>query len=425
MEVREVLIDYAPRPAFEPYHANTKRFALTVAHRRAGKTVARINRLIRDACTTKAPAARYALCLPTYTQAKDVGWAYLKQFSAPVIALGGKVNESELVVTFPHNEAQIRLYGSEQYDRLRGLYFDGICLDECQDVTPAALTQVILPALADRNGWLDASGTPKGRAGLLYHLYKQAQERPDEWFLQILRASETGILAADQLDMLRRQMPENEYQQELECSFDAHITGAYYAKELEAADRDGRITDVPVEPTLPVNTAWDLGISDSMAIVFWQQPKGGSVRVIDFYEAAGHGLDHYAGVLDKRGYKYGKHYGPHDLAVRELGTGKSRVEVARSLGINFEVLPAARVEDGINAVRMMLPKVWFDRRKAAQLVESLRMYRNRFDDKRQISLGPLHDSHSHAADAFRYMAVALRDPKGKTQPIKYPDLAIA
>jgi phage terminase large subunit len=421
---RRVVIPYTPRAAFQPYHDSPKRFSLTVAHRRAGKTVARINKLIRSACECTKPNPRFGYLGPTYTQAKDIAWLYLKHYTAPMAELGLKTNESELTVTLPHNGALIRLYGAENYDRLRGLYFDGIAVDEAQDITPVALTQVILPALADRNGWLDASGTPKGRAGLLYKLYRDAQATPDEWFLQVLKASETGILDADQLGMLKRTMPANEYEQEMECSFDAAITGAYYAKDLERAEADGRITTVPYDPMVPVNTAWDLGIADSMAITFYQAPRGGSVRIIDYYEASGHGLDHYAGVLDKRGYKYGKHYGPHDLAVREIGTGKSRVDVARSLGIPFTVLPALRVEDGINAARMLIPRCVFDRKKCELLLEALRQYREKVDEKLNVSKGPLHDWTSHAADSFRYLALALREHK-EAQPIKYPSLGYA
>jgi phage terminase large subunit len=422
--VREVVIPYEPRAAFVPYHNAHQRFCLSVAHRRAGKTVARINKIIRKAIECKLPQPRFGYGAPTFVQAKDIAWQYLKTYTAPMVDLGLRTNESELSVVLPHNGAQIRLYGLENYDRLRGLYFDGLAIDEAQDVPSVALTQVILPALTDRNGWLDASGTPKGRAGLLYKLYQDARVAPAQWFLQVLKASETGILSADQLDMLRRTMPANEYEQEMECSFDAAITGAYYSREIDAAEKDGRITEVPYEPVLPVNTAWDLGISDSMSITFYQQSKGGQIRVIDYYEAAGYGLDHYAKELDRRGYKYGKHFGPHDLAVREIGAnGRSRVESARSLGITFEVLPIQRVEDGINAVRMMLPRCVFDAKKCDRLIESLRQYRVKYDDKRQISLGPLHDHTSHAADSVRYMAQSLRENK-RHEPIKYPTAGI-
>lgn len=409
MEVRAVDIDYAPRAVFRPYHAARHRYCLTVAHRRAGKTVARINKLIRAAATCKMPNPRFGYLAPYYIQAKDIAWAYLKQYAGPILALGGRVNESELSVQFAHNSASIRLYGAENIDRLRGLYFDGIAADEAQDIAPTALTSVILPALADRQGWLDLSGTPKGWGNLLGTTYKRAQDDPD-WFVQVLRASETGSIPADELARLRKSMPDNEYAQEFECSFDAAITGAYYARLIEDAEKDGRVTDdVRYDPALPVHTAWDLGIADLMSVIFYQVARSGSIRVIDHYRAAGYGLDHYAGVLDRKGYKYGKHNGPHDLAVRELGTGKSRLEIARGLGISFTVAPNIRVEDGINAARLIFPRCWFNKTACGGLLDALRQYREKVDEKRNVSLGPLHDWTSHDADAFRYLAVTQQE----------------
>ena len=409
-EIR-ITIPYAPREAFKPYHSNIKRNALTVAHRRAGKTVARLNKIIRAALTGPIDG-RYGYLGPTYVQAKDIAWGYLKHYTAPLLEHGGGKNEAELSVTLPAGQV-IRLYGAENYDRMRGLYFNGVALDEAQDIPPVALTQVILPALADRGGWLDAAGTPKGRAGLLYQLKLMALADPDAWFYQELKASLTGILPQPELDRLKQLMPANEYEQEMECSFDAALTGAYYAKEIQNAEADGRIASVPWEPMLPVFTAWDLGMADSTSIVFWQQTRFGEIRVIDYYEASGHGLDHYAQQLRSKPYTYEKHFAPHDIQVRELGTGKSRLEVAGSLGIKFDLAPKLSVEDGIGAVRMMLPKCYFDKSKTNTLMEALRLYQEKRDQKRNISLGPLHDWTSHAADCVRYMALSIQE---HTQP---------
>lgn len=413
-EIR-VVIPYSPREAFKPYHSNTKRNSLTVAHRRAGKTVARLNKIIRAAITGPSDG-RYGYLAPTYVQAKDIAWGYLKHYTAPLFEHGGGKNEAELSVTLPAGQV-IRLYGAENYDRMRGLYFHGVALDEAQDIPPVALTQVILPALADRGGWLDAAGTPKGRAGLLYQLKQMALADPDGWFYQELKASVTGILPQLELDRLKLLMPANEYEQEMECSFDAALTGAYYAKEIQAAEAGNRITAVPWEPILPVFTAWDLGMADSTSIVFWQQTRGGEIRVIDYYEASGHGLDHYVQALRAKPYTYGKHFAPHDIQVRELGTGKSRLEVAHSLGIKFDLAPNVSIEDGINAVRMMLPKCWMDKSKTNTLLEALRLYQEKRDIKRNISQGPLHDWTSHAADCVRYMALSIKEtarPKERT-----------
>jgi len=301
-EVKQIVVPYRPREAFRPYHDSDKRFSLTVAHRRAGKTVARINKLIRKAAECELPNPRFGYLAPFYIQAKDIAWNYLKEYAGPIIEVGGKVNESELSLTFGHNGAVIRLYGADNAERLRGLYFDGLAADEAQDIRPSVLTQIIMPALADRKGWLDLSGTPKGWGNLLGQTYQRTREDP-EWFVQVLKASQTGLIDPNELKSLRASMPENEYLQEFECSFDAAITGAYYAREIQQAEDDGRISGVPYEPSVRVQTFWDLGISDSMAIWF-AQVIGREVRIIDYYEAAGYGLDHYAKVLSDKGYAY-------------------------------------------------------------------------------------------------------------------------
>jgi hypothetical protein len=404
-----VVIPYRPREAFAAYHASTKRFAVTVAHRRAGKTVARINKLIRKGVECTLPQPRYGYIAPYFVQAKDIAWQYLKHYSAPLMlaAGGGKRNEAELSITLPHNGAVVRLYGADNIDRMRGLYFDGLCVDEAQDIAPSALTSVLLPALADRKGWLDLSGTPKGWGNLLGKSYKAAQADP-EWSVQLLRASETGILDDGELALMRRNMPANEYDAEFECSFDAAVTGAYYAPALTQAQTDGRIAGVPYDRAAKVHTWWDLGVADS-TVIWFVQLVGREIRVIDYYEANGKGLDHYAKVLQDRGYLYGQHIAPHDIAVREFGSGRSRIETAQALGIKFDTAPNLPVKDGIDATRMVLGRCWFDAQRCATGLDALRQYREHYDDKRGVSRGPLHNFASHAADAFRYGVVALEE----------------
>jgi len=260
------------------------------------------------------------------------------------------------------------------------------------------------------------SGTPKGWGNLLGESYKRAKDDP-QWFVQMLKASETGLIDADELKNLRAMMPENEYLQEFECSFDAAITGAYYAKELQQAQADGRIGRVPYDKALKVNTAWDLGVSDSTAIWFYQQ-TGREIRVIDYFEAAGHGLDYYARELDKKGYLYGKHFAPHDIQVRELGSGKSRWETAKGLGITFQVLPADSVQDGISTARLLISRMYFDEHKCAIGIDALRQYREKRDEKRGVNLGPLHDWSSHAADAFRYLSMGFNETQTRREPVR-------
>lgn len=411
----DVVIPYKPRDAFKAFHARSARWAIMVCHRRAGKTVACINDLLRRAIADGKRDGRYAYIAPQYNQAKDIVWEYLKRFASPIP--GVSFNEAELRCDLP-NGARIRLYGAENADRLRGLYLDGVVLDEYADMRPSIWGEILRPLLADRLGWVVWIGTPKGRNSF-YDLWEGALDKPD-WFRLMLRASETSLIADAELADAKTQMTREQYEQEFECSFSAAIMGAYYAREMDEAERDGRLTSVPVERVALVHTAWDLGIGDSTAIWFAQM-VGKEWRLVDFYEASGVGLDHYVRALRQRDYNYGTHYLPHDAEAKELGTGKSRIEVLRSLGVtNVQVLKAQRVDDGINAVRMVLPKCWFDAVRCKEGIEALRQYRTEYDEKRRtFKASPLHDWSSHAADAMRYLALGMKEP-AKNRPIKYP-----
>ena len=410
---QRIVIPYAPRSAFLPFHQRKQRWSVMVAHRRAGKTVACVNDLIKAALSEGKPDARYAYIAPQYNQAKDVAWMYVKRFCG--VIPGAEFNESELRADLP-NGARIRLYGADNPDRLRGIYLDGVVLDEYADMRPSVWGEIVRPLLTDRQGWATFIGTPKGR-NAFWSVWDQAQDN-DRWFRLMLRASETGILPADELSEARAQMTAEQYEQEFECSFEAAIQGAYYAKELKQAEDEGRICSVPVERTALVHVAWDLGIGDATALVF-AQVVGREWRIVDYYEASGVGLDHYVQVLNSKGYTYGDHILPHDVGVRELGTGRSRLEVLDSLGVrNVRVLPASPVEDGINAVRMTLPKCWIDKTRCRDLLEALRQYRTEYDDKRKaFKPRPLHDWTSHAADAFRYLCVGMDDFIAPKRPV--------
>ena len=211
-------------------------------------------------------------------------------------------------------------------------------------------------------------------------------------------------------------MTQEEFDQEWYLSTDAAIKGAYYTKPLAAARQDGRITRVPYDPALPVDTDWDLGVGDSTAIWFSQSLRSGEVRLIDYYENSGEGLPHYAGVLKAKGYVYGQHWAPHDIKVRELGTGKSRIETAKNLGITFQVVRNIAVADGINAVRLLLPRCWFDEEKCRAGLEALTFYRKGFNERLQeFTDKPLHDWSSHGADAFRGLAGRHKTPQRKRE----------
>ena len=398
-------IDYSPRGHFVPFHARRERFACIVTHRRAGKTVACVQELQRRAvdCTLVRP--RFAYLAPFLRQSKAVAWDYLRAAMAPLRANGATIHESELRVDYSGG-AQVRLYGADNPDAMRGIYLDGIVLDEYADMDPRVWSEIIRPALADRQGWAVFIGTPKGRNGF-FDLWRRSQTE-DGWFSMMLKASETGLIPASELALARRDLSEEQYAQEFECSFDAAVIGSYYGKQLLRAEQDKRIGNVPYEPTAMVWTAWDLGIRDATAIWF-AQVVGREIRIIDYYEAAGVDLGHYVREINAKPYVYAGHIVPHDAQARELGIGKSRLEVLESLGLKTITLaPLHRIEDGINAVRVFIPKCWLDEQKCRRGLDALKLYRSDYDDKLQVLRpGPVHDWTSHAADAFRYLAMTL------------------
>ena len=403
MKTVELVSPYEVRDQFKPLHKRSTRWFIGVAHRRAGKTVADINELVIGATKCRLPNPRFAYVAPQLNQAKDIAWVYLKEYTA---FLKPRINESELWVELPGG-ARIRIYGADNPDRLRGIYLDGVVLDEFGDMDPTIWTQVIRPALSDRKGWACFIGTPKGK-NTFHRLWTEAENDPD-WTRLMLKASETGLLDHKELNDARRMMSEDEYAQEYECSFEAAVRGAYYGKEINEAEASGRISGVPYDPRLPVNTAWDLGVADS-TVIWFIQTAGRETRIIDVLKGEGVGLDWYAKRLQERPYVWGSHYLPHDVEVRELGTGKSRKEVLEGLGIRTTVCPNIPVADGIQAVRMLLATCWFDKDKCKDGIEALRMYRRDYDEKRQeFRLQPFHDWTSHYADAFRYFAVGHRE----------------
>jgi hypothetical protein len=311
---------------------------------------------------------------------------------------------------------------------MRGVYFDGVTIDEPAQIDPRAWPTVIRPTLSDYNGWATFIGTPEGR-NWFYSIDRTELDQPDpEWFRLVLKASETGILPESELASARKMLTPEQYAQEYECSFEAAITGAYYGRLMVQAEADKRICGVPYEPTALVWTGWDLGIRDATAIWF-AQVVGREVHIIDYYEASGVDLGHYVREINARGYAYGGHIVPHDAQAKELGTGKSRLEVLESLGLrNITVATMHRVEDGINAARLLLPKCWFDRRKCVLGIDALKMYRAEYDEKLQtLKPRPVHDWASHGADAFRYLAMmldslaAVSPPQMEYDPAAYDD----
>lgn len=408
-----VNLTFVARQQFVPYLERKARWSAVVAHRRAGKTVACIMDLIRAAIVHKGREPRFAYVAPTYTQAKDVAWSYLKEYTAAIPGI--EKSESELTVTFPHNKARIRLYGAENYDRLRGLYLDGVVIDEAGDIDPRAWPEVIRPALSDRQGWATFIGTPKGR-NEFYAIVQRAKQEP-EWFFAELRASGTGLISEAELLDARKTLTVEQYAQEYECSFDAAVVGAYYGREMHLAEEEGRICRVPHDRAADTFACWDLGIGDSTAIWIFQL-VGREWHWLRYYEASGHSLDHYVDWIKALPFTVHRHYLPHDAEARELQTGNSRVEFLEARGFNCEVVPKHGVDDGINAARVKFNRFWFDADGCGTAgLDALRMYRAEYDEKnRTLKPRPLHDWASHGADAFRYGVMGAVEPK-KSAPL--------
>jgi len=405
----EIDIPYEARDVMMPFHRRKQRFACLVAHRRCGKTVAAINDLIRDALVTPRDNVRVGYVAPTFRMAKQICWDYAKYYTQHIPDI--KVNESELRIDFP-NGARLRLFGAESAESMRGIYLDSVVMDEPADFPANVWPTIIRPTLADRSTPDSPTratfiGTPKGK-NEFWEIFDKAKGDSD-WYTAMHKASETNILPQAELEDALKIMGEDRYEQEFECSFEAAIMGAYYGTEMKRATEDNRITIVPYDRSMGVVTAWDLGVGDSTSIWFAQY-VGAEVRLIDYYESSGVGLDHYANVLQDKNYVYESHILPHDVQVKELGTGKSRLETLDNLGIRpVEIAPNLRVDDGIQAVRSMLDRCWFDEKKCNRGIEALRQYQRDFDEKGRTWRGrPRHDWTSHGADAMRYLAVGHR-----------------
>jgi len=395
-------IAYKPREQQLAIHElmDEKRFGVVVAHRRMGKTVSAINHLIKDALLNQKEAPRYAYIAPTYGQAKRVAWDYLVKYAEP---LGGTSNISELRVDFWGR--RIQLYGSDNPETLRGQYFDGVILDEIGDQNPKIWTDIVRPALADRRGWCMFIGTPKG-----HNHFKELRDRAkteDGWGLLEFKASETGVVDDTELRAAKNEMGEDKYRQEFECSFDAAVEGSYFGQILNELEEKKHMQEIPREELSRTFTAWDLGMGDSTSI--WvAQLVGSEVRLLDYYENHGVGLDHYVKWIKDNDYLKAQHILPHDVRVRELGTGKSRLEMLEESGLEVKIAPRMGLDDGIQAVRRLLPRCWFNVPKVQIGLNCLRNYRRDYDEKRKIFYErPLHDWSSHGSDSFRYLALGL------------------
>ena len=420
MPRQTVTLPFAPRPWQRKLMEDRAPRIVAVVHRRAGKSTALMWMALRRALTEKKPNPRVIHILPYGVMWQRTGlWDQLAQAAEAIP--GAIVRRSELAIRLA-NGGVFQAGGADNVDSWRGGGADLVVVDEFDD-TPASLVPLVIePMLADRNGTLIRSGTPKGN-GLLQAAYDRAKVT-EGYSAYLLDYTKTGVLSDAAIDTLRREMSQEEFAQELECSFNTPNSGSYYGKLMDEAEREGRIGQVPHDPALRVWTAWDLGVDDSTAIWCVQLSRGGEWRFIDYIEDSGAGLDHYVRLLQQRSYSYEMHLLPHDAAVRELGSGKARTETLHSLGVRpWRIVRQHSVADGINAVRLVLPRAWFDAERCARGIHALRHYRREWNEAAQTwRSSPVHDHASHGADAARYLCLGVREdqPEPAPRPVREP-----
>lgn len=421
-------------PAWRALEGGIKR-ALLVWHRRAGKD---------DVCLHWAATqamqrvGNYWHMLPEYAQARKSVWDAVNPHTgckrideAFPLAIRRRTRSQDMFIEFV-NGATWQLVGSDTYNSLVGSPPVGVTASEWALADPAAWAY-LRPILRENGGWAVFITTPRGR-NHVHRMFEGAKDDSD-WFVQRLSARDTGTLTPEELEKERKEYVreygaddgDNLFAQEYLCDFDAAIIGAYYSKLIRAAEADTRLTRVPYEPLALVHTAWDLGLSDSTVVWFFQI-VGKEIRIIDYLENSGQPLDWYVGELHKKPYRYGDDYLPHDARARELQTGRSRQETLEALGRRVQIVPNMTVADGINAVRTVLPRCWFDKEKCERGLDALSQYRREWDNERKVYHDrPFHDWTSHGSDAFRYLALSVNNVSNDSwgTSLKYPKLGIA
>jgi len=418
----EIPASWGPRPyqkALWRYLLKGGLRADVAAHRRWGKDDVALN---WTAVAAMSRPGAYWHLLPEASQGRKAIWDAVNPHTgrrrideAFPPAIRTKTRDSDMMIVF-QNGSTWQVCGSDNYDSLVGAPPVGVVFSEWALARPDCWTY-IRPILAENAGFALFLWTPRGRN----HATRAFEARAADpaWFTLRSPATETGVFTAEQLARERAELVaetgsveegEARFSTEYLVDFDAAAPGAYYGPLLRDAAQAGRISRVPFDPALKVDTAWDLGIDDYTAIWFFQQ-VGREVRAIDYFETSGEGLQAIVrNALAGRPYIYGAHYLPHDVMVRELGAaGRSRFETLSGLGVSpIEVGVATDPEDRINAVRQMIPVTWFDAEKCGQGLDRLRAYRKRWNAQTHSYAGPLHNAASHGADAFGEFAVNRR-----------------
>jgi len=416
--MEQTTIEINPREAMRPYLQRKERYACLVIHRRFGKTFGCIQDLGAKALTCRRehlPVARrnlnsaplrYAYIAPTRDQAKDVAWPYMKDFFG--VLPGVVINESELKVTLPHG-AIIRLYSGENYERMRGLHVDGIIMDEYADIDPSAWALVIRPCLSDYKGWATFIGTPKGK-NAFYEVHKHAENDPD-WFSLLLKASESGILDADELMDIQNDpnITRNQYLQEYECDFTIANPGSIFLEDVEVARKEGRLSnDIAAMSGVPVYSAFDIGLPmNTKCWIF--QVVGDKIKFLQMLSGSAtintpsKWTELLLNLGRSRNYSWGVHFLPHD---GETVWRPSFVEAGIS---NVECLARAPDEwDTINQAKRMFNRIHIKEDECEEGVRALENWSSKQVQKKQYWTNkPAHDMYSHPSTAFAYACWAV------------------
>jgi phage terminase large subunit len=393
--------------------------AVAVWHRRSGKEKTFINFTAKK---TVERVGTYFYLFPTYAQAKKAIWNGIDRDGFPFMGhfpdkWVKKKHEQDLKIECK-NGSIFQLIGSDNIDSIMSTNPIGVVFAEYSLQDPRAW-DYIRPILTENGGWAVFDFTPRGKnhGYLLYEMARKLQAEGDKrWFAQKLTVDDTGVLTEAQIEAERREgMDEELIQQEYYCSFQGVMQGAIFGRQMDLAEREGRICGVPWQPEFPVDTWWDIGTGDATAIWFTQN-IGREIHVIDYYEnsGVGIGIDHYVRHLKQElPYTYGTHTGPHDIENHSFAAnGKSAKDVAASLGFKFEVAPKLTIKDGIDAARLLSKRCYFDTKKTERGRLALVSYHWTWDDKRKsFSATPFHDWSSNGSDSFRYLGVSHKTAK--------------
>lgn len=405
------------------YNAPAQGFKRGVAiwHRRAGKDKVFVAMMAKAAMQRKGA---YFYILPYYKQARKIIWEgvdssgqrYLDVIPQELIK---KQNNQEMVLELVNGSITYML-GSDNIDSIVGTNPIGIFFSEFSLHKPQ-VWDYLRPILLENGGFAFFNGTPRGR-NHLYSMFQAAQADPT-WFSQCLDITDTNVMSEQDVESeIENGMARATAKQEFYCSFDAALQGAYYEEPLNRAAANGQHSVFPIDPYIPVDVAWDLGMRDTMVLTLAQR-LGRETRIIDVIANNGKGLEWYVNELNKKPYIVREHFLPHDVRVRELGTGKSRLATLRDLGIkNITTNPHASIEDGINATRKMLYTTWIHANNCKKLIEALKTYRAEYDDVKQVYGSPIHDWASHYADSVRMLAIALEPTTH--DPNRLPQVAL-